>query len=389
MSVVGREPLRVVHVITDTTVGGAQMVLWRLLAGTDRARVEPSVIALGMPGPLARRIEDLGIEVECLGLRGLGDLPRGLAVLRRRLRAQRPAVVQTWMYHAHFLGGLAARLAGTGPVAWNVRSARLAPGAHARATRLLARVNAALSHVLPAAVVCLGEAARDWHGRIGYRRRRLVVIDNGWVATEPDPRARQRLREELEVGADEVLIARVCRFDPQKDLPGFLRAVGRVLRRHDAHVVMCGTGITWDNAALATWIHRTGVASRIHLLGERQDVASVYAAADVVCSSSIAGEAVPNTIGEAMAHGVPVVTTDDGDCARMVDDTGLVVPPGDDRRLADALAQVIAMAPDARLRLGRRAQDRIREHFALGAMIERYTRLHARLADEARGPRRR
>ncbi|HYN76878.1 MAG TPA: glycosyltransferase, partial [Lamprocystis sp. (in: g-proteobacteria)] len=106
--------MRVAHVITGLEIGGAEMMLHKLLTAMDPTAFEPLVISLISPGPMGARIADLGIPVETLAM-GRG-LPAPGAVLRLagRLRAFRPDVIQTWMYHADLLGALAVPLIGMG-----------------------------------------------------------------------------------------------------------------------------------------------------------------------------------------------------------------------------------------------------------------------------------
>jgi glycosyltransferase involved in cell wall biosynthesis len=77
-----------------------------------------------------------------------------------------------------------------------------------------------------------------------------------------------------------------------------------------------------------------------------------------------------------MSCGVPCVTTDVGDAARIVDDTGQVVPPGDSHLLAVAMQTIAALSPAERAHRGVAARQRIIENFTLRSMTERYSRLY-------------
>jgi glycosyltransferase involved in cell wall biosynthesis len=178
-----------------------------------------------------------------------------------------------------------------------------------------------------------------------------------------------------------VLVGRAARFDPQKDLRAFVRAAATVMRGDDrVRAVMCGKSLDRDNPRLVAWVAATGFGERFHLLGRRDDMPEIYAALDLACSSSVAGEAAPNAIGEAMAHGLPVVTTDVGDSALLVGATGWVVAPGDVDALAAARAEAVSLPGDARAARGERARDRIAERFSLDGMVHRYEDLYERLA---------
>jgi glycosyltransferase involved in cell wall biosynthesis len=137
------------------------------------------------------------------------------------------------------------------------------------------------------------------------------------------------------------------------------------------------------NPALSALIVELGLASRVHLLGERADVPRLTAALDVATCSSI-GEGFPNAVGEAMACGIVVVSTDVGDTATVLLDSGVVVPPYDPAGLADGWRTVLAMAPAERAALGRRARERVIEQYDAAGIAARYAALYRELA--AAGP---
>jgi len=151
-------------------------------------------------------------------------------------------------------------------------------------------------------------------------------------------------------------------------------------RSPSAHFVLCGDGVTSDNAALAGWIEAAGLRERCHLLGPRDDMPRLTAALDVACSASAYGEGFSNVLGEAMACEVVCVATDVGDAALIVGDTGSVVPPRDPAALAAALGAVLALDPGARAQMGRAARARVEEKFDLSTCVARYAALYSRLA---------
>ena len=114
-------------------------------------------------------------------------------------------------------------------------------------------------------------------------------------------------------------------------------------------------------------------------LGRRHDVARLFAAADLVVSSSRFGEGFSNVLGEGMACGLPAVATDVGDAKLIVGDTGLVVPPADPNALAAAIRSLAGKSTPARAVRGRRARAHIAEHFALAGTVRRHAELYASL----------
>lgn len=378
--------MRLAFVITGLSTGGAERMLLKVVSGL-RADFEPHVVSLGGRGDLAAAFESIGVPVHALGMRGALDAPRAIAALAARFRRLRPQVVSTWLYHADLVGGLAARAAGIGAVAWNIRNGSLSTRTTSRATRAVVALNGRLSRSVPRTILCCSEAARDIHVGLGFDAARFELIPNGFDLSEyrPDPGARAAVRAELELAPDAPLIGLVARWDPQKNHRGAIGAAARLLaRRPDARFVLVGRGVDASNAALRDWIDATGAPHAFRLLGARADVARLTAAFDVATSTSTYGEAFPNVLGEAMACGVPCVATDVGDAACIVGDTGRVVPPADDRALAAAWEALLAMPAPGREALGTLARRRVTAHYDLGAVRRRYERAFEAVADGGR-----
>ncbi|MBI4507237.1 MAG: glycosyltransferase [Chloroflexi bacterium] len=374
-------PIRLLHLITDLDVGGAEMMLYKLLSGLDGGAFASEVVSLTTIGPLSERIRALGVPVSALGLRRRVPDPLPLARLVRSLRREPPDVVQTWMYHADLLGGLAAKLAGSMPVVWNVRQSNLSPSVNRRRTLLVVRLCARLSRWLPARVVCGSQAARQAHVTLGYDATKMRIIPNGFdlAVFKPDPMARAAVRCELGLLDDAPLIGLVARFDAQKDHRTFVQAAALLRRQEpDVHFALCGDGVTLQNEALAGWIAAAGLREHCHLLGRRDDVPRLTAALDIATSSSI-GEGFPNAVGEAMACGVPCVVTAVGDSAAIVGRTGVVVPPRDRPALAAGWRALLALGPAGRRCLGQAARRRVAERFSLPAVVAQYERLYREL----------
>lgn len=381
--------MKITHVITGLSMGGAQMMLYKLLSHMDRNAFAAEVIPLADVGPLDKKIRALGVPVRSLGMRPGVPNPLGVYKLARWLRQDPPHLIQTWLYHADLVGGLAARLAGGIPVAWNIRHSNLGAARTKRVTSLTVKACARLSRWLPERIVCCSESSRKVHTGAGYAGGEMVVIPNGFdlAAFRPDPAARLSVRHELGISGEAPLIGLVGRFDAQKDHCTFVKAAARLhANLPEVHFLLCGQEITWDNAQLRRWITAADLPDRYHLLGTRDDIPRLTAALDIATTTSAYGEGFPNVIGEAMTCGVPCVVTDVGDSARIVDDTGRVVPPRDPRALADAWRALLALGPEGRTQLGLAARRRVEQHFSLPVIVDRYQRLYEELARESKTP---
>ena len=373
-----RFKIKLLHLITDLHVGGAEMMLYKLLSNMNREVFEVEVVSLTDIGPVGIKIRELGVPVRALGIRKKAPNPFKLWQFARQLRQSPPHCIQTWMYHADLAGGLASVPAGRIPVIWGIRHSRLDPQSTKRTTLWIARICARLSRRLPAKIVCCSEASRQVHTELGYETGKMVVIPNGFdlSAYKPDPSSRIHVRRELGIADETLLIGMVARYAPDKDHRNFIEAAARLNTcRPDVHFLLCGDGVTRENPALVAWLKEAGLLDRCHLLGRRDDIARLTASLDIAASSS-SSEGFSNVIGEAMACGVPCVVTDVGDSALVVGQTGKAVPPGDHRALAQAWSELIGLGPEGRGRLGQAARLRIREHFSLPFIVNRYEELY-------------
>ena len=370
--------VRVMYVISDLSVGGAEMMLYKLLAETDRSRFEPVVVSLLGGGALRARVEALGVKVYTVGVRPKFPTPLDLWRLVRLTRRLRPDLVVGWMYHSSLAVQLAGLFSSTkAALLWSVHYSVSSLAEEKRLTAAVIRACALLSR-LPRRIIYVSRDGRAKHGPLGFSTENGCVIPNG-VDTEtfkPSTEARESVRSELGLPSDALLVGTVGRFHPMKDHANFLRAAALLSEKHaEAHFVLVGRGVDGENAELRGLIQKLGLEGRTHLLGERHDVPRLTAALDLFSLSSYC-ESFPNVIGEAMACAVPCVVTDVGDAAWIVGDTGRVVPARDSRSLAREWADVIALGAEGRAALGRAALARACELFPVGAVVRRYETLY-------------
>lgn len=376
--------IKIVHIITELSLtSGAGTMLYKLLSTMDTTRFDCEVISLTEIGPVGRKIETLAIPVRALGMDR--RYPNPLAIFRLTLWLIRsaPGLVQTWMYHADLFGGVAAKIAGNIPVVWGVRHSALPMKEGRLLTRWTTRFCALLSQYLPRRIVYCSETARTAHARLGYRHPKMIVIPTGFDLHRfrKNTPARLRIRQELNIPDDALLIGLVAPFDPQKDHQTFVLAAAQLARINPSlHFLLGGREITSDNQPLTSWINNTGCPERFHLLGQRHDVQTLLAALDIACSSS-SGEGFPAFIGEAMACAIPVVATDAGDSAWIVGETGRIIPSGDSTALTAACQALIQAGHTRRSAMGWAARRRIENHFDLPDISRRYEKLYQEVVD--------
>jgi glycosyltransferase involved in cell wall biosynthesis len=372
-------PCRILHIITSLQMGGAEMALYRLVSTLAPEFFQHSVISLTNDQPVGNLIRPLGIPVESLGLHAGSFDPRIVFRLKKRISSFNPDIVQTWMYHADLLGGIAAKLAGSYPVVWNIRHTITDKGSLKASTYLIARTNALLSRFLPVKIICNATAGKQTHVAMGFDENKMLVIENGFDLSQfyPDEDSRDSVRHELGLSGNGYLIGMAGRYNPQKDHATFIRAASLLLqKRQDVYFLLWGNNVDNENLVLTGLIKTLCLQDRVLMLGLRMDTQRLYSSLDIATLSSAYGEAFPQVIGEAMACGVPCVVTDVGDSARVVESTGRVIPPRDPKSLANAWDELLSMPEAVRTNLGLSARERIKSLFSLEATTEKYSQIY-------------
>ena len=229
-------------------------------------------------------------------------------------------------------------------------------------------------------VICVSEAVR----REVLRRERLVpsraVVAHNGVGTPPEcePDARRRIRDELGLGEDQLVVGTVASFRAVKRVDRLLRAAPAVVRAAPAvRFVLFGQGER--ESELRSLVRRLKLEDRVIFAGFRTDIDRCYEALDVSALTS-QSEGLSLTLLESMSHGLPVVATRVGGNPEVVVDgeTGYLVEPDDEEMLADRLVRLLG-DPARRARMGRAARERLDAHFRISIAARRYLDLYAGL----------
>jgi glycosyltransferase involved in cell wall biosynthesis len=201
-------------------------------------------------------------------------------------------------------------------------------------------------------VVANSFAGREVHVALGYKPRAFPVIPNGIDSQRfrPDEAARTKLRAALGV-QDKIVVLHVGRLDPMKDHATLL-----AIARRRPRLTFLFVGADTD---------RLELPENAMALGARHDVNELYTASDIYVSTSAFGEGFSNTLAEAMASGLPVVTTNVGDASQIVGTTGYVIKPGDRAGLVASIDQLATLSETGRKRLGDAARFRIISNYTL------------------------
>lgn len=360
----------VLHVIIGLNRGGAEMMLKRLVL-SSKDDVKHVVISLTDIGVVGRELLDHGVRVQALGLTSKNFIFVFLKLVRL-IKGISPEILQTWMYHADLFGGVAGKFAGNKNIYWNIRTTDLAKNSNSR-TMFFRKLCAVFSYVVPKKIICVADAAKTVHIKSGYCRKKISVIENGFdvhVFYRPD--LRMESRSELHFSEGDLVVGSVGRYAKVKDQENFLRALSHVKKDvPSVKGLLVGRGIGPENWELMELISHLGLTDSIVLIGDVRDVPFVLSAMDVFCLHSKT-EGFPNVLGEAMAAGLPCVSTDVGDAAKLLDKKDAIVPAENALALASVLVSTLKMSIGERKQEGLRAKNRVGDLYSMKAIVDKY-----------------
>ena len=276
-------------------------------------------------------------------------------------------------------------MAGVRNIAWSIhcREIHRNPGDSDGKMAFFRDALAFSSRFIPRRIISCSAAAIEDHAAMGYPRDKMRWIPNGINAERfvPDTDAGLDTRAELKLPANAPVIGYVGRLHEMKDLATFLRAAALLQARvPDAHFVFCG-GVEIELGEVEReLLAQLPQREQVRFDSFRADPWRLYPALSLFSLSSRT-EACPMTVIEAMSCGVPCVTTDVGDCARLLEGVGKVVPVRDHAALASAWEQTLQLGATAREEIARQSRQRVLEKFTISHAARQYAETYAELVE--------
>lgn len=372
-----KDLIRILHVIPDMTLGGAQQIMADVALRIDPGKFKVAVVSMFPPAgrPLESELERAGIQISYLGKR-VGFDPRMLLRLDHAMRRFNPDIVHTQCYALLYLIPLV--LVRRTPVV--VHTVQNVAKEDAYGVPWLVRWGFRRG-VRPVAVC--EEVARSV--RQLHRLADCPVIFNG-VDVQKCRRgadARERCRKDLGMDAGSIVFVNVGRISAQKNYGMLLKCFARVAEKvPDSHLVIAGSGEL--EPELRQQVMAMDARRNVHVLGARDDIPDLLAASDVYVLTS-AWEGNPLSVMEAMSAGKAVVCTAVGGVPELVQDgvTGRLVPAGDAEAFTGAMLD-LARDPGVRHRLGGHAAQEAERRFDVSVTVKSYADLYLHLLDSAK-----
>jgi glycosyltransferase involved in cell wall biosynthesis len=374
--------MKILHIITSLELGGAENALYKLCI-SDRKNTHV-VVSFTNGGYYSDLLVENNIELYSLGLNRVDNVFVASYKLYKILSNTKPNIIQTWLYHADVYGGCMSWLFGYKNIVWNIRNTNVSSKALKSTTRLLLKIQAILSFIIPQRIIACSTKSIATHKEIGFCTSKFGVIYNGY-----DPKTlifssdeRNRLRSKIGINNSEFVVGMVARFDVQKDHINLLRSLF-IIKKRKIHIkcLLIGENVTHNNEVLSKLISEYGLDKQVFLLGASHNIRGIMSSLDLHILSSL-GESFPNVVAEAMLCQTPCVATDVGESSRIIGCTGWIVPPQNSKILSDAIIKAKEIFDNDKVKwehLRILSRSQIIEQFSIKRMVNEYNIIWSQL----------
>lgn len=371
--------IKIIHIIDSLAVGGAESFLANLVKEQSKD-LDFKIIVLQDIGPIGSDLQKLGFSLESLSLTNFIMMPIATLKLYREIITFKPDIVQCWMYHSNFIGGIVSKLARVKAILWSIHNFNLDRGILKRRTRVLVWMLSKLSRKIPTKIIYCSEASSEVHIKIGFDCTKTEFIPNGVSIPKDTNRVTSvSTHYDLNLPKNKFIIGMVGRYDIQKNHLGFLQSL-KILSESNLkfHAVIVGRGCDVKNHELTNLINLNNLKDKISLLGQRHDIPLVMQTFDLFVLPSI-GEAFPLSLCEAMAQSIPCIGNNVGDVSKIIGDPRFVTSKWNAKDFAQLILDIANLSSDERNLISRRLYQRVKENFSIESSALKYLTLYRKI----------
>ncbi len=376
--------MRIIHVINSLEIGGAEMMLLKLLKSKVFLRDQILVVVLTKHSKLTERIQKLGFEVKHLNFCKSPLVIFEILKLYKIIKIFAPNIVHSWLYQADLISGIISYWLKIDGVVWSVRQSSLEFKHNKITTLLCAKLCALLSSRIATKITVNSKEAIKNHIKIGYDKNKICLVHNGF---ELNTFKKFKVKEKnkvigLNIEINYPIVGFIGRYDIQKNHKGFLQAAKLVVENNqNVKFFLVGRNVTEKNNELSNLKNKFALNENVFFLGEREDIPVLMNIFDIFVLPSD-GESFPNVIGEAMACELPCVVTNVGETMDIIGKTGKVVSKGDMASLAKEIISLINLNTKQREKIGLDARNRIKNNFDIKIISKDFQNIYKQIFKE-------
>ena len=362
--------IRVLHIISSLGQGGAERQLVELVKQNKSHAICQLTSGNSYEEELKRykiSIFDLKIKKSILYILSLYELYKIIICYK-------PDIINTWMYHSSFIAVLIKKLTFKNniPLVWGLRCSNMDTSHYSILLKVVIKCCKYFSNN-PNIIINNSLAGLTFHKKIGFKNKN-IVIHNGIDIKKfyYNIKFRNNFRNKFKINKDAKVLLCVGRNDPMKDHDTLLQAFNKI-KKDFSSVILILAGVGTENI---------GKTNGIIALGARDDINHIYAASDIIISSSAFGEGFSNALAEGMASNLIPIATDVGDSACIVGDVGKIIKPRNIEELYYAIKEILELDNEIFENKKKLARMRIIKNFSKSKMISAYNKLYFNLIEK-------
>jgi glycosyltransferase involved in cell wall biosynthesis len=365
--------IKVLHIISGLKIGGTEKFLVNYIIKSSSI-YEHEIISLSEKGKMTILLDQYNIKYKTLNFKK--NFLFSFFKLISIIKVSKPHKVQTWLYHANFIGGLASFFAGNNKIFWSLRGTSI-PQSFFSFSYLVILLGSFFSYFIPKVIICNGNSVKNFHIKLFYCKKKIGIIHNGF---DPNIKFKENLYIKSYINSlpkNSIIIGAAGRYDKLKDYPNLFEAYSQISKNYkNIYFLFAGRNMNLNNFQINKLITKNNLLEKnIKFFDELDDLNYFFSVLDIFCLSSYK-EGFPNVLCEAMINEVPCVSTNCGEVSLILENVGQIVPSKNSKALSVALEKYIQLNNSQRKAIGNLSKKRIKEKFLISECVNKYDNLY-------------
>ena len=374
--------IKVIHIISSLDIGGAEMMLYKLVSNQKKNDVSHYIICLNKSGKLEDRIRKLKIKVYYLNFTSILNFIKSLNLLTSTVNIIKPNVIMTWLYAADLVGIFLKFRFPNIKLIWNLRCSELKFPYLKLTTYIIIKILRLFSSY-PNLLIANSYSGLKSHLNLGYKTKNKIVIPNGFDTNhfKPDLILRKKLRLIYNISINDTVIGFIGKTTKIKGIDTFIEASTYAIKMSpNFKFVFIGPNLDGNNLELVNKLKKNKCFENSILLGEQNQINEVILILDFLSLTSLS-EGFPNVIGESMSCQIPCVTTDVGDCKKIIGNCGIVTTSFNPKKIASDWYKLYNLTKKDKT-INKNCRKRIKNNYSLTKIVQEYDSIFLSLKNE-------
>lgn len=290
-----------------------------------------------------------------------------------------PDLIHSWLYGSDFVASVIAIMQNRSNILWSIRSSNTINHLDFY-SRVIVKTLALFSKIIPKKIIANSYIGKKDHIKLGYDKTKIEVIHNGYnlntLSRNKDKRLRDKLRADLGIKKNEILIGNIGRYHPMKDQITFIESAFFLKNKNkNVKFLILGKGIK-KNQKLSKQIKLRKLEQDIILLEPSSiEISNIYQILDIFCLTSCDSEGFPNVLVESIMNNTLTVSTDVGDSKKIINQSELIIPIKKAKSIADKLDKIISFKKEKKIRLLKNLKNNL-SNFSLDLISKKYLNIY-------------